>query len=596
MSLVRDRAVVAGLVAILWGVASGAWRQLVWQDVREGLTDLSPFERATRLVLRGGFALLLVAVVLLLASNVTRSVGVLLPLGSAGLVPLPLLPVTLLLLSFSWAFVLTGALGSHPLLRVVLLGVYLSGALGRVGLASNLSGSTWEIVLAMVLTLLIPVFALLRWRRALRGAPEFTVMLLLVGLNYAFAQREAIAQWSNTGVPLGLTGLVLNVTELGDLVAVLLLLVGLDIATFTRSVSGWAQEIAETRFPRALALLAFMTLLVVLAVLNGRELLGWTSEWDAPRVVGTLALPLSVPLLAFAAHALVRRWSQTVLPDQEELTTQAQRTSLPLVMAVSAPLLAMIVLTALVSLLLGLGSFFGAGVVQWVQGFPQLLSWLADTTLGPWAALVTLASVLFARKAARQGQVAVALYLTTFAFLEVRALLFQDGWLLAPFVELPSAGVRCAWLALVAGAAVWLHRRRELDGPRVASLLGVTVGVLLLAQESFIENPFSPMFGAMGAAFIGFSLVWDALTSGAWTNQHSPAFPRLGRVFLYLGYVLLVAALVNWSVTTHDLALTERFTGEAALQGFNRFGKPLVYAAFVMTLVRTLQRQTPSGT
>jgi len=600
VSVARNRNVIAGLVAILWGVSSGAWRQLVWQDVREGMTDLSPFDRVTRAVLRGGFVLLFVVVGLLLASGVTRSLGTLVPLGTTGLIPLPLIPLTLLLLTFTWAFILTGALGSHPLLRVALFTVYLAGAFGRLGLSSGLTGSSWEVWVGLAVTALIPAYVLVRWRRPLRGAPEFSVLLLLVGLNYAFVQREALTQWLNTGMPLGMVSLVMNVTELGDLVAVLLLLIGLDIATFTRAVSGWTQNLAVTSLPRSLTTVLLAVTTVLLAVANARDLLEWTVTWNPANVASTAVLCVTVPLLAFAAHRLVRHWSPAGTEgdaQEDRLTLEAQRASLPLVMIASALLLLVVVLSALLALVFGLAGVFGLSIMPAYHAFMQVVSWLGGQVQTVWVALIALGGLVVARAAARRGRVAVALYLATFALLEARALLFHDGFPFGEFLDLPSAGVRLAWLAVVIGAGLMLRARRELDGARAATLLGITVGVFLISQEQFIENPFSPMFGALGAAFIGFSLVWDAVTSGAWTNEDSRAFPRLSRVFLYLGYVLLVAVLVNWAVTTHNLNLTERFTGDAALEGFNRFGKPLVYAAFVLALHGLFRRDaTPDAT
>ncbi len=60
--------------------------------------------------------------------------------------------------------------------------------------------------------------------------------------------------------------------------------------------------------------------------------------------------------------------------------------------------------------------------------------------------------------------------------------------------------------------------------------------------------------------------------------------PRISRVFLYLGAILLTATVLNWAVTIHDLDTVEKFTGGTALVGFDRFGKPLLYAAFAILL------------
>jgi hypothetical protein len=50
--------------------------------------------------------------------------------------------------------------------------------------------------------------------------------------------------------------------------------------------------------------------------------------------------------------------------------------------------------------------------------------------------------------------------------------------------------------------------------------------------------------------------------------------------------VLLTVAAVNWAVTGHDLAAVGRLTGDMAMTGMMRFGKPMLYAVLIAALVR----------
>ena len=109
--------------------------------------------------------------------------------------------------------------------------------------------------------------------------------------------------------------------------------------------------------------------------------------------------------------------------------------------------------------------------------------------------------------------------------------------------------------------------------------------LLLLRQTDFIENPFSPFFGFAGIGFVAFGLAWDALTAGSWANTGTPFLPRAGRIFLYIGYVLLTVTLVNWARTTHNLDFIDQFSGATALLGLNAFGKPLLYLLFPIVLM-----------
>lgn len=60
--------------------------------------------------------------------------------------------------------------------------------------------------------------------------------------------------------------------------------------------------------------------------------------------------------------------------------------------------------------------------------------------------------------------------------------------------------------------------------------------------------------------------------------------PRPSRIFLHLGYVLLTVTLVNFAVTTHDVGAVADLTGDTAILGLERFGRPLLDALLAITL------------
>jgi hypothetical protein len=132
--------------------------------------------------------------------------------------------------------------------------------------------------------------------------------------------------------------------------------------------------------------------------------------------------------------------------------------------------------------------------------------------------------------------------------------------------------------------ALWWLARGTLTNERAARLLFLVLITALLRQTDFIENPFSPFFGFAGIAFIAFGIVWDSLTIGSWANVGTPTLPRISRIFLYVGYVLLTVTVVNWALTTHDLWTVGRFTGDWAVAGLRRFGVPMLYAIYAVTL------------
>jgi hypothetical protein len=137
---------------------------------------------------------------------------------------------------------------------------------------------------------------------------------------------------------------------------------------------------------------------------------------------------------------------------------------------------------------------------------------------------------------------------------------------------------------LFAAIALWWLARRELTPRRASALAFVTLITLLLHQSDFVSNRFSPFVGSGGLGFLAFGIVWDALTIGAWANDGSRGLPRVSRIFLYLGYVLMTVTVINWAVASHDLEEVGRLTGDLGLVGLEAFGKPLLYTIFAVTL------------
>jgi len=126
--------------------------------------------------------------------------------------------------------------------------------------------------------------------------------------------------------------------------------------------------------------------------------------------------------------------------------------------------------------------------------------------------------------------------------------------------------------------------RRELTPGRASALAFMTLITLLLRQTDFLSNRFSLFVGSGGLGFLAFGIIWDALTIGAWANEGSRGLPRVSRIFLYLGYVLMTVTVINWAVASHDLGEVGRLTGDLGLVGLEAFGKPLLYTIFAVTL------------
>jgi hypothetical protein len=271
-------------------------------------------------------------------------------------------------------------------------------------------------------------------------------------------------------------------------------------------------------------------------------------------------------------------------PAAEQIAGAADRHTLHLIVAFVAPQLLGFVLVTIILPAIALG------LIPYEDG-PALLGLMVGTlnatpvTLG-WRLLVAGLAVGLGIMLARRGQAGLALFLAVFGLTAaLRELTTPERPLgvLAPYGGL--AGLVDLWWVLLFAVVgvVWLARGRLTD-ERVSRLLLLVLITALLRQTDFISNRFSPFFGSGGIWFVAFGLAWDALTIGAWANQSTLSLPRVSRIFLYLGYSLLTVTVVCWAVSAHDLSAVNRLTGEAALDGLQLYGRPMLYAIFAVTL------------
>jgi hypothetical protein len=213
-----------------------------------------------------------------------------------------------------------------------------------------------------------------------------------------------------------------------------------------------------------------------------------------------------------------------------------------------------------------------------------------------WRVLVAAIAVAVATPLARRGHRAAALYLGVFGLLAIRSELSGPGQLLSGIVPGSEDLVDGWWVVLftIIGLAWWARGR--LTRARASRLLFVLTVGALLRQTDFLANPFSPVLGFAGIYFVAFGIAWDALTMGTWANAGSVRLPRVSRVFLYLGYVLITLAVINWTFGTHDLVAASRLTGDQAIFGFTRFGLPLIYVIYgLMLALPPEQHDTSQG-
>ena len=237
----------------------GALRDFVWADLRKGLIDLRGLPISTRVLICLAAGVLAMLLGMLLAGDTWRAQSELVALprgvpGRGALAPTILVPVTPLLFAVSWSLILTGALHAAARFRLPVLGLYLltvanwaelpaPGEWGAVGTAPDV----W---LGLGGLVGVPILLVGPWRARGRPALQFVVLLLLVAATVAPAQARGLDTWRVTGVPVVMAQVEDDLSSLQLLIMPLLLLIGIEVATFVRQVAEWGTEVVADRLPR----------------------------------------------------------------------------------------------------------------------------------------------------------------------------------------------------------------------------------------------------------------------------------------------------------------------------------------------------------
>lgn len=564
------RMTLMALLGLVWAVTFGALRDFVWADIRAGLIDLHGLSRATRALIWFGLVLVMLMVGALLFNDVWRASSPLIAQvngipGRGALLPMTLLPLSLFMLSIAWAFLLTGALHAHWLARagIVIFYMLVTGIRVLTLVSSQLVNGNfgnlpmWACVIAL---LAVPVFFILRRRSPAHPIVDFTVLLILISLIYIVSQSSGVESWHAFGIPVTLAEIEADIQLPGLVIMPLLLFFGVDVANFTRRAAGWAVDIVTLR----MAKWALWLILSAVFILRWWALAQETSERlsvsPLPEALPAYLGALGGPVIVGLCLQISQRMGQRIDGAGTAVTPEAVDGA---VERVALPLIAVYYVSSIFTTLI-----FGSALVD-VGGL-----------------LVSVGSLVAAIFFWRSGKRPNALYLAIFGALSIWRELIKPG---APLGMLGvSTGnielVDFWWMAaLTIIGLVWLARR-QLTPERGARLLLLVLITALLRETSFIESPFSPFLAFAGIGFIAFGIVWDVATKGFWTNRSTPGLPRISRLFLYLGYMLLTVTMINWALTSHNLESLGQFTGNVSDAGFGRFGKPFLYAIIAVTL------------
>jgi hypothetical protein len=217
---------------------------------------------------------------------------------------------------------------------------------------------------------------------------------------------------------------------------------------------------------------------------------------------------------------------------------------------------------------------------QWLD---QLTEW--TSRLSEWEAvgrpfLLAAAGVTIASVARRRRNGTLGIFGLVVAWTQLLKGLTSYGRPLASYrfeyshVDFVMVGM------LLSVTLVWLFRS-QLTRERMLRLFAVSALLALLNQTSFLDNPFSPLFGFAGSAFLVFGVFWNVIdVAGHFVNRSTPALPRESRALLYIGYALLAVAANHWFIASHNLVL-QQYQSDLTYLAFKDLGFPLAYTVIL---------------
>ncbi len=413
-------------------LAFDAVRDFVWADIKDGILDLRGLGSPLRALVWLGFALLLLVIIAILQGDWWRQNFPLVALtqgipGRGRLVPTAVIPVSFFLLSVAWSFILAGALRARRSIKLGILALWaltmtgsmVSGGIG--GLLSYAVGVTT--LLAVPLAFLI--FSFLPPRRVL----ELLVLLVLVTANNAVNQFQGVGTWQTSGMPLMVMRVSFEIAGLSMVIMPLLLLVGMDVATFTFKAAGWITGIVEVRVAR-------WAPWVLLAVLLGwrlwgvlTEAAGWLADGPFDAQVAALVGGLLVPILTGVAWLAVRALAppSDALADRDTIDSTSKRLALPMILSYTVTLLIVVVLSG-VALAVTVASLFVRSLVPLQEQILAVISQIgAADVQWYWHVVVSVVTLLVAVILARRGQQTGALFLAILGLLDLKGRLAVEG-------------------------------------------------------------------------------------------------------------------------------------------------------------------------
>lgn len=577
-----SRQMVTTLVTSLWAILVGAVRIFALDSLQEGFIDVRPLPRVAQFLSLVGIVSVLVFIAGIFFNDPLRWSGTLelLPLASTAShgvgVPSPAVPIAYLATILAWTFLLTGALHVRAVVRWGALlclfafgfpGVFLGALQGATFDDPTLLFVTFGVGIGAVIVLVLALVILPRAHLPL--AVEFILMLAPVGGLYILNLYVAVTttQRSNTDFVSGY--LVYDVvTGTRTLIIPFLYLAGAEMMNFGISFTRWGMQSAQ-RFGRGWVLLALLVILLAYRWIDTllNHILPGVSVQQAQAWGGALLAGIGIIPIAI--------WrARQPFGDRVPL-----KLVVGLIMVAIVPQLVVFVVIQLAgAIYLALAQ--DASVLAEFGSTGDLAMSYSNALRDNLYLIMSSVGVVTTLLALRWKRYTVAAYGMLLAWLQFAWWFMESG---RPLQDLRYHYQDLdVWILLALSAITlfwWV--RNHLNEQRAATLLALTFFAWVLNFIDFLDNPLALFFGFAGIFFVAFGILWSVLTAGGkFANFDSPPFPRLNRILLYLGYVLLTLNVTHWITVTHDVE-QQILNADITLGGLRIFGFTAAYLVFV---------------
>ncbi len=584
MTLPRvSRQTLSTFALTVWTILVGGVRVFAWDSLKEGFIDVRPLARVPRFLSIVGIVVVLTFIVSILFNDTLRMSGRLepLPLSSSAtrgiFVPSTAVPLALSASILAWTLLLTGALHVRAFVRWSVLACFLFFELSAI-LSGVLQGAgTDEQGTLLLITAGITLLALLGMLAAFLLLPrfrlplyvEFLVMLGLVGGLFLLGLWSSL-QASQLGSIDFVSGYLVPdiVTNPRNLIVPLLYLAGAEMVNFGIALSSWGTQSARaygrlwTLIALLLALLAYRWFSFVTGALVPGVSPDQLMAWAGALLAGLVLVPIAL-------------WrARKPFPDRVPL-----KVVLGLIIGMLLPQLLLLVVINF-GLVLFLTAYQDPNVLANMDQVSRPLLAVSDAYSDILYLGLALAGAVITVIAIRRRRYTVAAFGMILGWTQLVWWFMQNGRPLQEWRYHYQDLDLWILAALTTLSLYWLVRR-ELNAARALALLGLTFFGWVLNFTDFLDNPLSLFFGFAGIFFTVFGILWGVLTAGGkFANYDSPAFPRINRIILYLGYVLLTVNVTHWFTVTHNVQ-EQVFNSDLTAAGLRIFGLTAAYLVFV---------------